>query len=383
MEDNANSNVGEYLVAINSVIYPKSPGRIQSAPMAHPVRVPVDCPGEDYRMNDTTASRRTLLAGMTVAGMALAGLAGMATSARAGSRAIAHGGPSIPLWPGEVPGAPAKRPARAFQQRSTDPTFDDRWMTGVASPSIEVRRPAYQDGSAAIIIPGGGYGFLSVDNEGEEQARWLTERGVTCFILYYRLPGEGWSSRATVPLQDVQRAVRIVRSRAAEFAIDAKRISVLGFSAGGHLAGSIATRFDERVYAPVDAADRLSARPDLVGMIYPVVTLAQPFVHAGSRDALLGPGSSVAARNAASVENRVTDGTPPVFLTHASDDGLVPIANSLALYGALLEKNRPAELHAFDKGGHGFGARLAADVPAHAWPDMFHAYGRRQGIFTA
>lgn len=331
-------------------------------------------------MNDTTTSRRALLGGIAVAGLSAAA---MSSKAGAGPRAIAFSGPSIPLWPGEAPGAPATAPARAFQQRSTDPAFDDRWLTGIARPTIEVRRPAYQDGSAVILLPGGGYGFLSIDNEGEEQARWLTQRGVTCFILYYRLPGEGWKNRATVPLQDVQRAVRLVRSRAAEFGIDPARLAVLGFSAGGHLAGSIATRFDESVYAPVDAADRLSARPDLVGMIYPVVTLAQPFVHAGSRDALLGPNSGAAERKAASVENRVTEGTPPVFLAAASDDGLVPIANSVAMYGAMLAKSRPAEFHGFDKGGHGFGARLPADVPAHAWPDLFYAYGRRNGIHTA
>lgn len=335
-------------------------------------------------MNETTASRRTLLGGVAMAALTVTGLAAVSsTKAQAGSRALSHSGPSIPLWPGAIPGAPATLPTRAFRQRSNRPDFDDRWVTGIASPTIEVRRPAYQDGSAAIIIPGGGYGFLSIDNEGEEQARWLTERGVTCFILYYRLPGEGWKNRATVPLQDVQRAVRIVRSRAAEFAVDAGRIAVLGFSAGGHLAGSIATRFDERIYAAIDGADQLSARPDFVGMIYPVVTLAQSFVHAGSRDALLGPGSTAAARKAASIENLVTQATPPVFLAHAGDDDLVPIANSLAMYGALLDKGRPTELHAFDKGGHGFGTRLAADVPAHVWPDLFHAYGRRQGIFTA
>lgn len=331
-------------------------------------------------MNETTTSRRALLAGLAMAGIAGATIG---SKAQAGPRAIRYAGPSIALWPGAAPGAPTTLPTRAVEQRSTDASFDDRWVTGVASPTIEVRRPAYQDGSAVLIIPGGGYGFLSVDNEGEEQARWLSGRGVTCFILYYRIPGEGWKNRSTVPLQDAQRAMRLIRSRAADFGVDPKRLLVLGFSAGGHLAGSIATRFDERVYAPVDAADELSARPDLVGMIYPVVTLAQPFVHAGSRDALLGPGSGAAARKAASVEARVTDATPPVFLAHASDDGLVPIANSVALYGALLTKNRPAEFHGFDRGGHGFGARLPADVPAHAWPDLFHAYGHRQGIFTA
>ncbi len=328
----------------------------------------------------TSTSRRALLGGIAAAGMAAAVTSGKAI---AGSTAIGYSGPSIALWPGKAPGAPARLPVRKVQQQSKDPAFDDRWITGIAAPSLEVRQPAYRDGSAVILLPGGGYGFLSWDNEGEEQARWLTARGVTCFILSYRLPGEGWTKRETVPLQDAQRAVRLVRSRAAEFGIDPKRVAVLGFSAGGHLAGSIATRFGEQVYAPVDKADALPARPDLAGMIYPVVSLAQSFTHGGSRDNLLGEGASGALLQAGSVENRVSEDTPPVFLTASSDDGLVPIGNSLAMYGAMLAKQRPVEFHGFDKGGHGFGARLGGDTPAHIWPDLFHAYGKRHGIFTA
>ncbi|MBT0667908.1 alpha/beta hydrolase [Novosphingobium profundi] len=317
--------------------------------------------------------------------MAAVGLAAAATShkARAISTGLTYSGPSIPLWPGKAPGAPAKLPERKVQQTSKDPGFDDRWLTGIATPSLEVRQPAYRDGSAVILLPGGGYGFLAWDNEGEEQARWLTARGVTCFILSYRLPDEGWAKRGLVPLQDAQRAMRLVRSRAGEFGIDPQRIAVLGFSAGGHLGGSIATRFDEKTYAPVDKADGVSARPDLAGLIYPVITLSKPFTHAGSRDNLLGEGAPAAEAEYASVENRVTADTPPVFLTASSDDGLVPIGNSLAMYNAMLEKQRPVEFHGFDRGGHGFGARLKSDTPAHAWPDLFHAYGTRHGIFSA
>ncbi|MCJ2187204.1 alpha/beta hydrolase [Novosphingobium beihaiensis] len=325
-------------------------------------------------------SRRALLGGLAAAGLA-ATIA--PRKAEAGLTAIGYSGPSIPLWPGKAPGAPATLPVRKVKQNSTSPAFDDRLITGVANPSLEVRQPAYRDGSAVMLIPGGGYGFLAWDNEGEEQARWLTERGVTCFILAYRLPCEGWANRATVPLQDAQRAMRLIRARAGDFGIDPKRIGVLGFSAGGHLAGSIATRFDEKVYDSIDAADTLSARPDLAGMIYPVVNLSRSITHAGSRDNLLGKDASETLRVAGSVETRVTDQTPPVFLTASSDDGLVPIANSLAMYNAMLAKQRPVEFHGFDKGGHGFGVRLPDDVPAHVWPDLFHAYGKRHGVFTA
>ncbi|MCJ2182819.1 alpha/beta hydrolase [Novosphingobium sp. 1949] len=322
-------------------------------------------------------SRRTLLGGLALAGLA----ATTARPALAGSTALSYSGPSIPLWPGSPPGAPATLPSFASAQKSKDTAFDDRWFTGIAAPTLEVRKPAYRDGSSVILLPGGGYGFLAWDNEGEEQARWLTARGVTCFILKYRLPGEGWARRGLVPLQDAQRGVRLVRAHAKDFGLDPARVAVLGFSAGGHLGGSIATRFAEKVYDPVDASDALSARPDLAGLIYPVVTLTQPYVHAGSRDNLLGANASAAAIAQGSVEQRVDQNTPPVFVTAASDDTTVPIQNSVALYNAMLAAGRPVEFHGFDKGGHGFGVRLPDDTPAHVWPELFHAFGARHAIF--
>ncbi|GAA4214833.1 alpha/beta hydrolase [Sphingomonas endophytica] len=293
------------------------------------------------------------------------------------------GDETLPLWPKAPPGAPATLPVRKVEQRSKTAGFNDRWLTGIAMPTLTVRRPAQPNGAAVMLIPGGGYGFLAFDNEGEEQARWLTARGVTCFILTYRLPGEGWRDRALVPLQDAQRGLRLIRAHAARYGVDAKRVAVIGFSAGGHLAGSLATRHAERTYAPVDASDRLSARPDLAGLIYPVVSLSEPFTHTGSRDNLLGTPSGESARRAASVERHVDAQTAPVFLVHASDDGTVPIANSLAMYQALLAAQRPAELHAFDKGGHGFGVRLPAGTPAAAWPTLFAAFAAQLGLLPA
>jgi acetyl esterase/lipase len=320
-------------------------------------------------------TRRSVLGGMAVVGIGAAAPAMAAGTVQAGG--------VIPLWPDLPPGAPGQMPQRHVNERSSDPNFHDRWITGVAQPSLSLRRPAYPNGSAVLLVPGGGYGFIAWDNEGEEQARWLTARGVTCFILSYRLPGEGWADRSLVPLQDAQRALRLIRARAGEFGVDAGRVAVLGFSAGGHLAGSLATRFAEAVYAPVDEIDRQSARPDLAGLIYPVVSLHETFTHEGSRDNLLGPDSTADQRRHASVEARVTAETPPIFLAHTSDDGVVPIDNSLALYRALLAAGRTGELHAFDQGGHGFGVRLPKEAPASAWPQLFHAYGARLGVFKA
>ncbi|MEI5686043.1 alpha/beta hydrolase [Sphingomonas kyungheensis] len=306
----------------------------------------------------------------------------LAAAASGAGAQTAAGEEVVPLWPGRIPGARGTAITRKIEQRSKTAGFDDRWVTGIDAPALVVKRPARATGAAVLLVPGGGYGFLSYDNEGVEQARWLNALGVTCFILLYRLPGEGWNDRRLVPLQDAQRAMRLIRSRAASFGVDPTRVAVLGFSAGGHLAGSLATRHGEATYAPIDAADRLSARPDLAGLIYPVISMDAAITHRGSRDNLLGPTPDAATVAAASVERRITAETPPVFLVHASDDDTVPIANSLNMYAALLAAKRPAELHVFDEGGHGFGTRLAKTMPAAAWPTLFAAYARRKGVFA-
>lgn len=323
---------------------------------------------------EITATRRQLLGG----GTALLALGSTGAAAQ-----IVPGDEVVPLWTGSAPGSRGASITRKIDDQSSDPAHLDRWVTGIDAPALVVRRPARPNGAAVLLVPGGGYGFLSYDNEGISQAEWLNARGITAFILLYRLPGEGWDRREVVPLQDAQRAMRVIRANAAGFGIDPARVAVLGFSAGGHLAGSLATRHSEAVYDPADAADRLSARPVLAGLVYPVVSLAEGFTHGGSRDNLLGAGSSDAARRHGSVENRVTAETPPVFLVHASDDGLVPVENSLAFYSAMHAANRPAEMHLFDEGGHGFGVRLPAALPASRWPDLFHAYGVRKGVFPA
>lgn len=287
----------------------------------------------------------------------------------------------IELWPGTPPGDMGARIIRKVEDQSRDPARHDRAVTGVARPALVVHRPARPNGAAVVIVPGGGYGYLSYDNEGTSQAAWLNALGVTAFILLYRLPAEGWQARADVPLQDAQRAIRVIRANAARFAIRADRIAILGFSAGGHLAASLATRHAEHVYAHVDAADDQSARPDAAGLLYPVISLDAPFTHAGSRDNLLGTGATQAERRARSVELRVDAGTPPVFLVHAADDDLVPVANSIAMFEAMKAAGRPAAIHVFEEGGHGFGVRLPRTMPASAWPTLFTAFAAKHGLF--
>lgn len=289
----------------------------------------------------------------------------------------------VPLWSGSPPGTSDTPIHRKIADQSKDAARPDRWITGIDRPVMVVKRPARPNGSAMLVVPGGGYGFLSYDNEGISQAAWLNARGITAFILLYRLPGEGWTGREDVPLQDAQRAMRLIRAGAERFGIDPAKVGVLGFSAGGHLAGSLATRHSESVYQPVDQADRQSAAPQVAGLVYPVVSLAASYTHAGSRDNLLGPGSTSAAQKRRSVEARVDDATCPTFLAHAADDGLVPPANSIALFQALLLAGRPAALHVFENGGHGFGVRLPATMQAAAWPSLFATFAGSHGVMAS
>jgi acetyl esterase/lipase len=312
--------------------------------------------------------------------IAAAGLAALPSLARA---QITAADEIIDLWPGTPPGGTGARIVRKIADQSKDPARPDRFVTGIDRPILVVRRPARPNGAAMLVVPGGGYGFLSYDNEGTSQAAWLNARGITAFILLYRLPGEGWKRREDVPLQDAQRAMRLIRAKAVSFGVAKDRIGVLGFSAGGHLAGSLATRHGEQVYDPVDAVDREEARPDLAALIYPVVSLDAPFTHGGSRDMLLGEGADAQARRNRSVELRVNAATPPIFLVHATDDGLVPPANSIALFQAMEAAKQPVALHIFEDGGHGFGTRLPRTMQAAAWPDLFVTFAAKHGLIPA
>jgi acetyl esterase/lipase len=196
-------------------------------------------------------------------------------------------------------------------------------------------------------------------------------------VLTYRLPGEGWSAPSDVPLQDAQRALRLIRARAADYAVDAAKVAVLGFSAGGHLAATLATGHGERVYAPVDAVDEQSARPHAVALVYPVVTLRDPWTHEQSRQLLLGEHPSREAVDRRSAELHVDASTPPLFLVHALDDSAVPAENSLRLLEAMRSANRPAEVHLLQEGGHAFGVGQPG-TPSAQWIELMSAWLRRQ-----
>ena len=281
------------------------------------------------------------------------------------------------LWPGTPPGAPRSLPHPEWTM-SGDPTYRQLWIKGVAVPEVNVFRAAAPDGSSLLVIPGGSYEFLSIQNEGIDPAERFNAERTTVFVLTYRLPGEGWANRSVVPLQDAQRAMRLIRSRAVELRIDAARLGIVGFSAGGHLAADLAVSFDQRVYRPVDEADEHSARPAFAGLIYPVATL-ESFTHAGSRDNLLGANAPAELIVTRSPERHITSTTPPTFVVAAFDDDTVPIENSFAWIDACRRAKVSVEAHLFAKGGHGFGLHLPKDLPASRWPDLFALWMRKHG----
>ena len=204
-------------------------------------------------------------------------------------------------------------------------------------------------GAAVVICPGGGYGGKVLEGEGHGIAKWLSTHGIAGVVLEYRLPAGNYHR----PLLDAQRAIRVVRSHAADWKIDPRRIGIMGFSAGGHLASTAGTHFDVGDAQAADSIERVSCRPDFMVLVYPVITMGEK-THGGSRNNLLGPNPSVSLIDFLSNEKQITEKTPPTFLTHARTDAVVPVAHSQLFYEALMAKGVAAELQEFPKGNHGY-----------------------------
>ena len=287
---------------------------------------------------------------------------------------------TIDLWPGGAPGLPETPPVEEVVERSKDPELSDRFIRGITQPRMVVFRPRVPNGAAVLLMPGGGYKWVVVDKEGYEMGRWLAARGFTVFVLFYRLPGDGWAAGPDVSLSDAQRAVRLIRNRAREFAVIPERVAALGFSAGGHLCADLATRFDTSTYDSVDEADTVSARPMLAAPIYPVISMTLPVAHAGSRSLLIGEDASEDLERAHSPVNNVPANAPPVFLVHAEDDTSVVVENSLEFREALRAKDIPVEAHMFAHGGHGFGLRYTVGKPVSIWPELFVNWAQSMGL---
>jgi acetyl esterase/lipase len=244
-------------------------------------------------------------------------------------------------------------------------------ISKVQVPTLEVYLPAKPNanGQAMLIFPGGGYGILAYDWEGTDIAKFLNGKGVAGIVVKYRLPSSiSQQERYNVPLIDAQRAIRLVRSRAAEFNIDPHRIGIIGFSAGGHLASTLGTHFKEKVYESIDAVDTISARPDFMALGYPVITFTTPATHQGSKENLLGKSPTEELETYFSNEQQVSSDTPPTFLFHATDDTAVPVENSLLFFQALKDQGISATMHIYPKGGHGF-SLARNDLHLRGWTE--------------
>ena len=271
--------------------------------------------------------------------------------------------PKLPLWPSGAPGAKG--------QTDKDQPWVDVWL----APQDKA------NGATFVIAPGGGYGGLAVDHEGVQVAKYFNALGVSAFVLHYRLGSAGY--HYPIELMDVQRAIRLVRSKAGEYALDANRVGIIGFSAGGHLTSMAATLFDEKPEGMTnDAVDQLSARPSVACPTYPVISMKDEFGHMGSRKNLLGPNADNAAlMEKTSTYLQVTDKTPPIFIFQTDEDTAVPAENAVNFYLACRKHKVPAELHIYKPGPHGVGL-MQGDPVLGTWPQHLAAWLRNQGFFS-
>jgi len=271
--------------------------------------------------------------------------------------------PFTPLWQGDAPDAKGKEPADI--------------------PGVWVYPAKKPNGAAVVVCPGGGYGVLALDHEGVQIADWLNSHGITAVVVKYRL---GPKYNHPTPLNDAQRAVRYVRFKADELKVDPKRVGVLGFSAGGHLASTVGTHFVLGAPGGNITIDSISTRPDFLVLMYPVITLTGPAAHVGSRNNLLGKNPDAKLVDSLCNHTQVTKDTPPTFLVHTTADTGVPPENSVLFYLALTKHKVPAEMHIYEKGRHGLGLALNAgdrDLPYASWPDRCVAWMKGRGFLDA
>jgi acetyl esterase/lipase len=265
-----------------------------------------------------------------------------------------------PLWPNAAPGALGTADA------------DIPTLTPFPAPAAQAV------GTAVIICPGGGYGALATDKEGDQFARWFNSLGVSAYVLKYRL---GPKYHHPVELGDAQRAIRTVRAHAAEYHVAPDRIGIMGFSAGGHLASTAGTHFETVNAIAGDPIDRVSSRPDFLILGYPVISFTTPYVHKGSMRNLLGDNPDPKLVELLSNELQVTAQTPPTFLFHTNADTGVPAENSVLFYLALRKAGVPAEIHIYEKGPHGVGM-ASTDAALSTWPPRLADWLRGRGLLN-
>lgn len=309
----------------------------------------------------------------------------------------------IPIWPGAAPDAqPVAGPEFAVMATGKDAVAGRPWVSveDVSQPTMTVYSPKGKNtGAAVVVFPGGGYEILAIDLEGTEVCDWLTSRGITCVLLKYRVPGEGrypksapYSKSGPYPftpiaLEDAQRTMGLVRFHAAEWHIDPHKVGVLGFSAGGHLVAAISNHFSQRLYSPVDAADKESCRPDFAVPVYPghlAMSAAEWDATQGSKKFVVPNPNHLSMADESLALNpdlQITRQTPPTFLLQNEDDNVDGVNQSLAYYIALKNAGVPVEMHLYAQGGHAFGLRRTK-LPATAWPELVETWLRTIGMVS-
>ncbi|MCB2067006.1 MAG: alpha/beta hydrolase [Erythrobacter sp.] len=306
-------------------------------------------------------ARRTLLAGAAMA-VAFAHLPAMADEAPLAE---------IALWPGTPPG----RGGVTGPERIGTEGAGYGAVSNISTPRMRVYRPMAPNGTAVVVCGGGGYFRIQLWKESTPISQWLQARGFTVFELIYRLPNDGWDS--DVPFADAQRAMKIVRTRAAEFGVQSNRIGIMGFSAGGHLAGFTALQPERQLYAGADRYEQVSARPDFAVLLFPVVSLRPPLDTTRTRREIVGNRASSAAERAWSLDTYASADAPPTIIFAAADDTTTPPLHSITLFQALQGAGAPVELHLFESGGHGWGLGTEDQVLSQ-WPEMFTTWLARR-----
>ncbi len=280
----------------------------------------------------------------------------------------------IDLYPGAIPNS------RPYPDQETTKMENGRvsWIKQISHPTLTLFLPpkANATGAGVIICPGGGYTGESYWREGTIIAEAFLSQGIAAFILKYRLPDDSiMPNKAIGPLQDAQQAIKIVRQRAQEWQLNPTKIGIMGFSAGGHLASTAGTHF-QKSYIPND--EQVNLRPDFMILVYPVIMMQDEVTHSGSRTNLLGPAPSQEQKNLFSNELHVGPNTPPTWLTHAGDDTVVPVENSIRFYQQLIQHKVPAEMHLYPKGNHGFVLKL----PTYEWMKPLFDWMKKSGLMS-
>jgi acetyl esterase/lipase len=278
--------------------------------------------------------------------------------------ALAEEWKEIALWPGKPPG----KGGVAGPEKLGDSGASYGALSNISTPRMRVYRPAKANGAAVVVCGGGGYFRIQLWKESTPISKWLQQRGFTVFELIYRLPNDGWE--ASAPFMDAQRAMKIVRSRAAEFGIDPKQIGIMGFSAGGHLAGFTALQPQRPLYAGSDSYEKASARPDFSVLLFPVVSLRKSYDTTRTRREIIGETPSAEAENAWSLDTYASAHAPPTIIFASADDKTAPPGHGIMLFEKLNAAGASVELHLFRDGGHGWGLGKPEQVLSQ-WPDMF------------